>query len=390
MHVPRTTNLAPRRSRWPGAALALAVLMAGPVASYGQASCEPLTKPRLLVKLPEICPTPDGMALDSEGNVILACPNFADQTHPAVLMKIDRANRARLFCQVPTHPDSGVACPMGIAFGPDGDLFIADNQGWVKPNNKGRILRLKMKHGRPEGSTIGPSSKSLFHTHLDYGRGFRVGHTTVAYGMSHPNGVRVHKGQIYVTQSLLVKEGDQPLVSGVYRFKLDDQGMKVNNTLDDKNLLATFKTLNPDCQYGADGLVFDSKGNLYVGNFGDATLHKITFDAAGNVSSNTRWAKSPCMKSIDGICCDQQDNIYVADFSNNAICVVSPEGKVRVLAKSPDCDGSDGGLDQPGEPLLRGNQLIVSNFDMVTGPDKLNSGHDYPYTLSVIKLGGQP
>ncbi len=366
MHVPRTTKLTPRRSRWPGAALALAVLMAGPVASYGQESCEPLTKPQLLVKLPEICPTPDGMALDSEGNVILACPNYADQTHPAVLMKIDRENRVRLFCQMPTHPDSGVACPMGIAFGPDGHLYVADNQGWVKPNSKGRILRMKFRDGQPVATEV------------------------VAYGMSHPNGVRVHKGHIYVTQSLLVKKGDEPLISGVYRFRLDDQGVKVNNTLRDKNLLAKFKTLNPKVQYGADGLAFDSKGNLYVGNFGDATLHKITFDAAGNVASNTRWAKGECLKSIDGICCDGQDNIYVADFSNNAICMVSPEGKVRVLAKSPDCDGSDGGLDQPGEPLVRGNQLIVSNFDMVTGPDKLNSGHDSPYTLSVIKLGGQP
>ena len=92
------------------------------------------------------------------------------------------------------------------------------------------------------------------------------------------------------------------------------------------------------------------------------------------------------MKSIDGICLDKDDNIYVADFSNNAVCVVSSTGQVRVLAKSGDCDGSKGGLDQPGEPLVRGRELIVVNFDMVTGPDKVNSKHDYPYTISVIDL----
>ena len=342
------------------------VCVAGLVAprpSYGQEKCKPLKKPGLLAKLPEICPTPDGMALDGEGNIILACPNYADQSHPAVLMKIDAENRVRLFCQVPIHPETGVACPMGITFGPGGDLYIADNQGWVKSNNKGRILRLAMQDGRPVASVV------------------------VAYAMSHPNGVRVHAGHVYVTQSLGFpgKEGE-PLTSGVYRFKLDDRGVKVKNTLDDQNLLLTIKTLNPNCQYGADGLAFDSRGNLYVGNFGDATVHKITFDAEGNVASSTIFAKDPCMKSIDGICFDPDDNLYVADFSNNAICVVSPEGKVRVLAKSPDCDGSGGGLDQPGEPLVRGREVVVSNFDMVTGPDKLNSGHDAPYTLSVIGL----
>jgi len=330
-------------------------------ASYGADPCKPLSSPKLLAKLPEICPTPDGMAMDAQGTIFLACPNYGDQTHPAVLMTIDRENRVRLFGRVPVHPETGVACPMGIAFGPDGDLYIVDNQGWVKPNNHGRILRMKVQNGRP-----GPCA-------------------VVARGLSHPNGVRVHKGHVYVTHSMLPKQGDEPLVSGVYRFEVNDLGVRVANTLKDKNLLVTFKTLNMDVQYGADGLAFDSKGNLFVGNFGDATLHKITFDANGNVTSNTRWVKHECIKSIDGICTDAQDNIYVADFSNNAICVVSPEKKVQVLAQSPDCDGSRGGLDQPGEPLIRGNEVIVSNFDMVTGPDKLNSGHDYPYTLSVIK-----
>ncbi len=330
--------------------------------SYGQEEDSSLVEPQLLAKLPEICPTPDGMALDADGNIILTCPNYFDQTHPAVLMKIDPQNQVRLLCRVPIHPETGVACPMGIAFSPDGDLYIADNQGWVKSNNKGRILRLKMKDGLPVASSV------------------------VAYGMTHPNGIRVHKGHLYVTQSVMPREDGEPFMSAVYRFKLDDEDVKVDNTLEDENLLAKFETKNPDVQYGVDGLAFDSKGNLFVGNFGDATVHKITFDADGNVATNERWAQDDIMKSIDGICVDENDNVYVADFSNNAICVVSPDGKVRQLAKSPDCDGSKGGLDQPGEPLVRGKELIVTNFDMVTGPDKLNSGHDDPQTLSVIEL----
>ena len=47
---------------------------------------------------------------------------------------------------VPVHEETGIATPMGIAFGPDGDLYICDNQGWSGKEElcfKGRILRVK-------------------------------------------------------------------------------------------------------------------------------------------------------------------------------------------------------------------------------------------------------
>jgi len=333
-----------------------------PEGYVSQSECPALTVSKLLVELPDICPTPDGMAMDAEGNIIVACPNYGDQSKPAVLMKIGKDNKASLWTHVPTHPDTGVACPMGIDFGPDGDLFVCDNQGWVEANDKGRILRLRIRDGKVVKTTV------------------------VADGMAHPNGIRVHKGKLYVTMSMLPKIESEQLVSAVYRFGIDDKNVKVSNTRDDESLLIEFKTLNMGCQYGLDGIVFDKEGNLYVGNFGDGTLHKITFDAQGNVASNTLYAKDKCMRTTDGICIDDAGNIYVADFSENAVCVVRPGGKVEVLARSGDCDGSKGGLDQPGEPIVRGNQLVVTCFDKVTGPDKVNTGHDKPYTIAYIDL----
>ena len=327
-----------------------------------QSDCKASAKSKLLVELPDICPTPDGMAIDSQGNIIIACPNYADQSHPAVLMKIDKDNEVRLYARVPRHPETGVACPMGIEFGPDGDLYVCDNQGWVEANDKGRILRLRIRNGQVVKTTV------------------------VADGMAHPNGIRVHKGKLYVTQSMMPKVKTEQLTSAVYRFDVNDENIKVNNTLNDKNLLISFKTLNMDCQYGLDGIVFDSKGNLFVGNFGDGSIHKITFDANGNVKSDSIHAKDSCMRTTDGICVDANDNIYVADFSENAVCKVTPDGNVSVLARSPDCDGSKGGLDQPGEPIVWGGKLVVTCFDKVTGPDKTNTGHDKPYTIAYIDL----
>jgi hypothetical protein len=92
------------------------------------------------------------------------------------------------------------------------------------------------------------------------------------------------------------------------------------------------------------------------------------------------------MRTTDGICIDRHDNIYVADFSNNAVCKVDRRGQITVLAQSPDCDGSDGGLDQPGEPILWDGKLVVTCFDMVTGADKVNTKHDRPYTIAYLDL----
>jgi sugar lactone lactonase YvrE len=320
---------------------------------------------QLFLELPDFCPTPDGMAIDPAGNLILACPNFADTSMPAVFLSINGDREWEILCYCPVLEETGFAYPMGIEIAPDGTMFVCDNQGWPgtpEGQNKGRILALHFQDGELSS------------------------HDVIAFGMSHPNGIKYKDGYVYVTQSMLPAFDTPQLTSGVYRFPVDGQNIMVNNDSSDPNLIITFNTKNPDVQYGLDGLVFNSQGDLFVGDFGDATLYRIKFDDMGNVTSNEYFASSESMTSIDGIGIDKSDNIYVADFSGNRICKVTPEGEVSVLAENPDTDGADGGLDQPGEPVVFNGVLVVTNFDLKTDPDKVNTAHDKPYTLSSIEL----
>ena len=325
-------------------------------------------KSELFTELPDYCPTPDGMAIAPNGDLILACPNFADTAQPACLVRITKDNKISKWLDVPVLEETGWAAPMGLAFNDEGDLFICDNQGWSgaeKARNKGRLLRLKFENDQLKETIV------------------------VASGMEHPNGVRIHNGKIYVTQSSLsnIKDSTGLLTSGVYCFDMNDRDIQITNTTEDKNLLTTVITKNPEVQYGLDGIVFDKEGNLYVGNFGDGAVHKMQFDPNGKVVKSEVWAQDTTqLRTTDGMCIDESGNIWVADFSANAVARIDKNAKIQRIAQSPDCDGSDGGLDQPGEPIVWNGMVIVSCFDIVTGPDKVNTKHDKPFTLAKLAL----
>jgi sugar lactone lactonase YvrE len=351
---------------------------------------------KLFLQLPDYAVTPDGMAIAPDGQLVVACPNFASYalgatkpSVPACLIKIDKHGKITKWVDIPVMAETGRSCPMGIEFGPHGELYVVDNQNWADGNgakgevNQGRILRLTIKGNRIMDSAV------------------------LAKGISHPNGIRYYKGNVYVTVSKLpkIKRPDGLLTSAVYRFPADGREIEVSNTLKDKNLLMPFVTQNRYTAYGLDGIVFDSKGSLYVGNFGDGTIYKIVLDAHGNAVSSAVFARTDFdlsldpqapgfldramkakMRTTDGICVDGHDNLYVADFSNNAIAKVTPSGQISVMAQNGDTDGQHGEINQPSEPIVWDGRLVVTNFDAVVGPDKVSSKHSHPATMSSLEL----
>ncbi len=358
------------------------ILSAGCTEKKAEEPAEGEKKAELFMELPETCNTPDGMTLDAETNTIyLSCPNFNIQKegtpegtfnnpkYPGIIMKIDADDKLSKFTDMPAHPDTGKAGPMGLDLGPDGNLYVADNQYFFDTNRKSRLVRINITDGKATGADVVVT-------------GFNLSNAVVWYG-----------NHVYVSDTYL-DDPVEPNKSTVYGFELSefkDGPVALKPLGGDPHLLVKITTdpieRRGNEKAGADGMTVDSKGNLYVANFGDGKLHKIALDENGKMKSMEIIINDPKVLSCgDGIFCDHKtDLIYVADSEKNAIHVVTPDGKLTTLCQNGDTDGAGGALDQPCEPLLRGNKLIVANFDMPF-PGLINTKFDPPYTLSVITL----
>jgi sugar lactone lactonase YvrE len=348
-------------------ALVAACLMAGAATA---AEC---CKAELLVALPDYVNTPDGMALLRDGSIVVSAPNFNDETKPPLLVRVTGGvgkAKAGKFYEFPT-PYPGLPkgvdriAPMGNAPAPNGDLYLADMQYMKDKNQKSRLWRLVVKHGKVDRMVL------------------------VASGFNVANGTVVHGGYCYITESVL-EEDSHPLTSAVLRFKLDEENVTLKTPLkNDPHIIATFKSYKDQWRFGADGIEFDNQGNLYVGLFGDGVMHRITFDKKGNVASNEVFAKAPGkMINCDGMHLDKRTNkLYLADSANNAIQAVNcKDGTIETFACNDDVtDKLTGQLDQPCEALVRGNEVIVSNMDWPF-PGFKNTKWQQPATLSIIKL----
>jgi len=370
-------------------AAALAALVLGNSGCIGISSSTTLSMPRLLLELPEDCNTPDGCTLADNGDIILSIPNFNNEAlikrgdikepAPPKMVKISPDNKLSVwynFKKEDLLADTGRVGPMGCDFGPDGNLYVADNQLFFDGNNKSRLLRINVKDGK--AVSCDPVVE-----------GFIVSNAAIWRGDT-----------IYVSETILqhspqAEEG-QPkpkLLSGVYAIKIDewkDGPVKLAPYTPEKpdpHLIAVYETSNR-IGFGADGLTFDADGNLYCGIFEDGIVFKTTFNADGTVLKTEEFSKAACMACCDGIFWREADNkIYVSDMLQNGVQTVDMKGRVRTLHTNPDTDGTGGLLDQPCEVLVRGNELIVINMDMPWESDLLfNKKIDRPYTVSVIPL----
>ncbi|KMT67072.1 SMP-30/gluconolactonase/LRE family protein [Catenovulum maritimum] len=314
---------------------------------------------KLFANLPDYCPTPDAFAIAPNGDLTLSCVNYSQKgRYPGVLLNITNQGKVTKLADLTPSNGKGKVRPMGIAYAPDGSLYICDNQG----GNQARLLRLTFKGNQVASTEV------------------------VAYGMSSPNGLRYHDGALYLTQLRLPKMKSKGMASGLYRFKTTDRNIKVSSNGSSEHLIFSADTLNPDRAFGLDGLVFDSKGNLFTGNLGDGIIYKLKLNNQGKVVEQEVFATVPKNVGPDGINIDAEDNLYLAGFLNNQIIKITPQKQVSVIADYPDNDGSNGQIDQPADLIVYNDKLVISNFDLMKGKGIVNTKDDKQARISYIPL----
>jgi quinol monooxygenase YgiN/sugar lactone lactonase YvrE len=343
--------------------------------------------PELLLSLPQHYNTPDGATLEKNGNLYLSINNFndgyllenkiIDRPNPACILELNPKNEFKEFYRFKKedlHPKTGFIGPMDLAFGPDGNLYVADMQIGFDPMHQSRLVRINIKNNRAVSMDV------------------------LVEGFIASNGMVWHGNTLYVTESILehLPQGQQEgmLTSGVYAFDINefkdlDQPIRLSphHVQPDPHLAITFQRNSQG--FGADGIDVDDAGNLFTTVSG--AVYKTVTGVNGKEIKTTLFAEDPnTTQSFDGIVWHKRTRkFYTVGFFENALYAIGEDGTIETLHQNGDTDGSGGLLDQPAEPVLRGDELIIVNMDLGDySTNDLNSMPDEPYTLSRVDLSG--
>lgn len=137
------------------------------------------------------------------------------------------------------------------------------------------------------------------------------------------------------------------------------------------------------------GVAVDAAGNVYVANFGSHTIRKITSSgvvstfagAVGNNGSNDGTGSAALFDGPSGVAVDSAGNLYVADYFNFTIRKITPSRVVTTLAGSPRQGGSTDGTGSAAR-FNRPNSVAVDAQNNIYVADSSN------HTIRKITPGG--
>ena len=220
----------------------------------------------------------------------------------------------------------GPCNPAGLAFGPDGRLYVADSD---------RIMVLKPDAAAPPTATVYASGDRRAPTASRSTAAATSGSPTAgprraACGGSGATRRHVEVFRVQPLANDVVPGGVGRDVRGLPpgTITITETGRQASNTLGSQHLVA-------------NGLAFGRDGTLYVADTARGAIWRVYLDHRGGVRSPTGcdttftantlclddiFVQHPYLDGADGIVIDDDDTIFVAANERNAVTVVTEQG----------------------------------------------------------------
>lgn len=109
----------------------------------------------------------------------------------------------------------------------------------------------------------------------------------------------------------------------------------------------------------ANGVAFDAKGLLYVTDTARGAIWTVAIGADGKAGKATMLVQSPLLQGADGLDFDGSGRLWVTANERNAVLALTPDGKVQEIAKN----GSQGPLEFPSAIVFVGDTGYITNND---------------------------
>lgn len=296
----------------------------------------------------------EGLTGDSAGN-LYTTGRQPGAGNPCPVWRVNAASPALVIVGFVPAPDTGQCSPSGLTFNVAGNLFIADGD---------KVYTLTPNDANPPIATV------------------------FAEGVPGTNGVTFDRHGNLWTGDGTTGQGRVWKVppgggEGIEMFRVQP----MRNSVDVGRQARTFPPgILANTAGGQDlvanGLIFDSRGDLFIADTARGAIWRVEFDPDGNPQSrigcDTTFTDNtlcldhihvahPYLEGADGIDLDRSGNTWVSVNERNAIVVVTRTGVViEVFRNDPD-GGTQlrnaGPLEFPTSPFVLDRHVCTANSD---------------------------